>query len=174
MALIVEDGTGVTGANSYVSVADHVTYCATYGQTVTTQQAEINLRNAMDYIETQKYKGQKTDNADALQFPRQNLYVDNVLLPDDEIPAGLIKAQNECARSILSGVDPLAVQPRVTKEESFGPFKKVYMDNQPTTAENPRVDLFLEPYLLYVGGGISFKVITDKERVDGCCDGGVY
>lgn len=166
MTLIVEDGTGVANADTFVSAADHVTYCALYGETVTSQQAEINIRKFIDYMLTLKYKGTKTyaNTINILPFPRENLHIDCELLASDEVPLGIIKALNEGARAIGNGYDPLGVEERAIKTETFDVFSTTYMDNSNSIDVNPRVDIFLEPFLLYTGSLVNFKVETDVER----------
>jgi hypothetical protein len=70
------------------------------------------------------------------------------------------KALNEIGMSIQNGVNPVAVQPRVVKTETFDVFSKTYMDNQPTTDQNPKIAMFLNPLLANGGGKLSFKVVT--------------
>ncbi len=178
MTLIVENGTGVSNANSYVSVTDHVTYCANYGVTVTSQQAEINLRKFMDYIESlEGYKGCKTVKTQVLRFPRKNICIEGVLIDQNTIPWQLIKAQNEGALCIQNGVDKLAVRPIPIKTESFGPFSTTYMDNRETVETSMRTTLYLQPLLKNDISALHFKVETDRERCNGfndCNDGDYY
>ncbi len=171
MTLIVENGTGVTNANSYVSVSDHVAYCAAYGVTVTNSQAEINLRKFMDYIESLNgYKGCKTIKEQVLRFPRKNMYIDGVLIASNAIPWQLPKAQNEGALCIANGVDKLAVRTIPIKSEKFGPFETTYMDNRETVDTSMRTTLYLQPLLKNDISGIHFKVETDRERCNGYYD----
>lgn len=80
MALIVETGSGSTTAESYLSVADADTYLAAYGQTswaaTATGSKEIALRKATRYIDTKfsaRWKGKRSNETQALDFPRQNI-----------------------------------------------------------------------------------------------------
>ena len=55
MALIVEDGTGVSGAESYISVVDADDYHTNHGNTswgsADTTAKEIALRKASEYLD---------------------------------------------------------------------------------------------------------------------------
>ena len=75
MALIVEDGTGLETAESYVSVADAGTYCTAHNLTAWTGAdalKEAALRNATQYIDTTyNFRSAKSYQYQALEFPRQ-------------------------------------------------------------------------------------------------------
>lgn len=107
MALIVEDGTVVSNANSYVSVTDANLYLADRGITVTVSEGQI-LRGA-DYVNSfrTRFKGFKlTPIASSMQWPRSYVVLDERLLPDGTIPALIIDAQIEVALEIASNRDP--------------------------------------------------------------------
>jgi hypothetical protein len=96
-AIIVEDGTGVTNANSYVSEAEVRTYAEDRGITVGTDSAvAILIFNAMDYMNAQydeRWVGVKTDDANALAWPRTGICMNGVDIPDDVIPNDIKQAQ---------------------------------------------------------------------------------
>jgi hypothetical protein len=96
MALIVEDGSGVAGANSYVSVAEVRAWAGVRGLTLpaTDGAVEILVVKAMDFLESfrARFTGSKTDSAQALQWPRTGATLDGVALDDDVIPAELKSA----------------------------------------------------------------------------------
>jgi hypothetical protein len=97
MSLIKEDGTLVTDADTYASVADLDAYATNYGVTLptTTAEKETLLRKAMDYLAryTEKWKGTRVDDTQSLDWPRSGVYVDGVLRAEDEIPRELFYAQ---------------------------------------------------------------------------------
>lgn len=71
--LIVEDGTGLPGAESYVSIADCQTYATAHGLTFagTEPEQEAKLRNATTYLDTEyAYTGDRMTDAQALEWPR--------------------------------------------------------------------------------------------------------
>ena len=106
MTLIIEDGTGKSNSNTYASDAEYVAYAAARGRTIATSAAnrEIQLIKSMDYIEGHraKFKGTKNTQAQALQWPRYNVYIDTYYIDADEIPQDLKDAQMEAAIFINS------------------------------------------------------------------------
>jgi hypothetical protein len=88
--LVVEDGSGVAGANSYVSYDDAMAFAALRGFSLGPDQAtaEINLIQAADYLEAQRnrYQGWKTNDpavfvppeVQPLQWPRTWVFIDAV------------------------------------------------------------------------------------------------
>ena len=106
MTLTVEDGTEVTGANTYVTDVEFVAYAAARGMSIATSAAnrEIQLIKAMDYIEGHRarFKGNKNTQAQPLQWPRYSVYIDGFYLDDDEIPQELKDGQMEAAIFINS------------------------------------------------------------------------
>lgn len=106
MTLIVEDGTEVANANTYVSDGEYVAYAAARGKTIASSAAnrEIQLIKSMDYIEGHraKFKGCKNTRDQPLQWPRYNVTIDGYWVDNDEIPEELKEAQMEAAIFINS------------------------------------------------------------------------
>jgi len=104
MALIIEDGTAKSDAQSYATVVEMRSYADLRGATVPRtgtagdEQCEILLMKAMDYIEGQNFVGEKRTKEQALQWPRLYACVENWPINPDEIPRQLIQAQ--CALAI--------------------------------------------------------------------------
>jgi len=77
MTIIVEDGSGMANAESYLSVSDFKAYCDNRGMSYASQTdavIEQKLRIATGYIDTVKrYKGQRLLSAQSLEFPRASL-----------------------------------------------------------------------------------------------------
>lgn len=101
MALIIEDGTQVTGSNTYVSDIEYVAYAAARGKTIaaTAPLREIELIKAMDYIESHRrqFKGLKVAFDQSLQWPRFSVFIDGFDIGSDVIPDELQNAQMETA-----------------------------------------------------------------------------
>lgn len=77
MTLIVEDGTGLSSAESYVSVATATTYHAALGNTawatatLVEADVEVALRRATQYIDSHyRFRGEPLTSTQALAFPR--------------------------------------------------------------------------------------------------------
>lgn len=125
--IVVEDGTGKTNSNSYVSEADFGAYATDRGITVS-GTAAVLLIQAMDYIEQQPYKGIKGTDEQALQWPRYGVYVDSYYVGETVIPQLLKDALCEVALGIDAGNNPLASVDRTTKREKVGDIEVEYMD----------------------------------------------
>lgn len=97
MALVVEDGSGVTGATSYISLVNARAFATARGKTLSAVDAtaEAALIKAMDVIESYRarFQGAKVDRDQALQWPRSGVVVDGFSIDDDEIPTCLPQAQ---------------------------------------------------------------------------------
>lgn len=97
MALVIEDGSVVTGANSYVSEATGQAYADARGiEVAVTEQLLIK---AMDYLEAlrSEYQGTKVSGDQALQWPRSGVVVDEYPIDDETIPQCLKDAQCQLA-----------------------------------------------------------------------------
>ena len=93
MTVIVEDGSIVAGANSFVTIADVQAYASARGFSITTDETkiEIGITLSIDYMRSKNYIGDLVDDTQPLPFPRKN--IDNVL--DTEIPGDIKNAQVE-------------------------------------------------------------------------------
>jgi hypothetical protein len=110
MALVIEDGSGVTGANSYISEADARTYASDRGLTLPaagtgTDPLIALLIKAKDYIESfrAEFQGVKAASTNPLQWPRSGAYLDGYLIGDDEVPDVLPQAQAQLAIDAYNG-----------------------------------------------------------------------
>lgn len=116
MALIVENGSGVPNANSYVTVEEAREYAEARGYTVGDDDAVTVLAiKAMDYLAlfTEKWKGVRVFAEPALPFPRmQTAY------SIDAIPSNLKLAQMQLVVEQLA--DPtLLLTPSTNYRQGF-------------------------------------------------------
>lgn len=94
MALIVEDGSIVEGANSFVSVADAETFFASRGIEGPSTGWEIPLTLAMDQIMLMSFKGYRTDKSSPTPFPRTSIYdLEGNEYDNNTVPAAAITGQ---------------------------------------------------------------------------------
>lgn len=72
MALVVEDGTGIADAESYVSVSDFKTWAEKRSYVLPSADAEIEslLRKGCDFIERKSFVGEQEFATQTLAFPR--------------------------------------------------------------------------------------------------------
>ncbi len=136
MSIIVEDGSNVAGANSYVSLIDARVILNSLGQDLDANDttAEQQLLNSMVYIEAfrEKYKGQRTERSQPLQWPRIGVCIDDFVLDTDVIPQDLINAQVFAAYEFSTGVvlQPTLAGQVVQSEEVVGAVKVSYFDTR--------------------------------------------
>lgn len=119
MALIIEDGSIVAGANSYATTDQLVAYASARGtdlSTLTTTQQEVLLIKAMDYIEARRgrFQGCKTNEDQALQWPRYDVWVDGYSVDSDSMPPELISAQ----LALATEANSQTLQPNQLPEDS--------------------------------------------------------
>lgn len=128
MALIVEDGTGLANADSYVSVADADIYASAMGHfawtdvAVTVEQKEVALRRATQYIDAEyTFRGSVLDPDQALEWPREEYSwpIRAVVHACCEL------AVRGLSTALLSDVDASSV-----KREKVGQIETEYFDPQ--------------------------------------------
>ena len=109
MTITVEDGTGLTGADAYISVADADTYFSAIGDTTWsaagTTEKEQAIVQATRYMEKRfgnKWKGLIASSTQALGWPRDYVYDERGTELDDQVPGAIAKACAEYAKHALS------------------------------------------------------------------------
>lgn len=95
MALVIEDGTGVAGANSYITVAEAREFADLRSLFLPLSDADVEalIIKAFDYLEGLDYKGEPANPPQAAEFPRRNLYIQGILFSESSIPYKLKQAQ---------------------------------------------------------------------------------
>jgi hypothetical protein len=106
MSLTVEDGSIVSGAESYVSVADADAYFTKMANAVWTGDdtvKEAALRRSTQYLDSEYlFKGNRVQMTQALRWPRTGLVVDDVIIPFTVVPEPIRTACMELAVRSLS------------------------------------------------------------------------
>ena len=112
MAIVIEDGSIVAGANSFITVAEWETYLEVYGKNATgdTTAKETNLIKAQRAISTRYiFDGSPVEQAQATCLPRDwSRKIKGFTIASDAIPQDFKDAQAELAFDIQSGSDPFA------------------------------------------------------------------
>jgi hypothetical protein len=90
VALIIETGAGVPGAESYISVEDADQYHSDFGNTEwapkTLEEKEIALRKGTQYLDVNySWYGDKTNDNNALEWPRTGVSKPSGLLVADNV-----------------------------------------------------------------------------------------
>ena len=153
---------GGESSNSYVTNAEAGLFYADRPQSAdwdalgSAQDGWLIL--ATDRLEQEKYQGERTDDDQALSFPRVDVVVDGIEVDNDVIPPEIKRAQMKYAL-ILSGEDnPLAN----TGLEGFRRLKVDVIDMEPVEgykAGNLPFDVQREIQPLLAGGsGHQFRV----------------
>lgn len=110
MAIVVEDGTIVAGANSWVTRDDFIAYAAARGVIVAdTSAADVSLIKACDHINSlePRLKGSLVDRDQSTAYPRTDLEIENWHWGKTEIPRQVLNAQLSLAMEYSAGQDPL-------------------------------------------------------------------
>ena len=101
MALILETGSIVAGANTYVGVEDVRAYADARGLTLPEPDGDVEvlLVKAMDFLEAQegRMQGARVDKDQELSWPRSGVTVNGFELGEDAIPKQLKNAQCQLA-----------------------------------------------------------------------------
>lgn len=154
MTLVVEDGTGLTDAESYCSVAAASAYLANLGDTAFSGLAddttrEQALRKATNYMEQRfrtRWKGERTTQAQALSWPRYDAVIDCWLQPADAVPPEVV---NACAllaaKSVAEDLNADLTQQVI--RERVGPIETEYSANSPQSKRYTAVEQMLAPFL---------------------------
>jgi len=105
MAVVVEIGTGVAGANSFVTEAQFGVFADARGLTVT--NAEQSLIKAMDYLLSVEggMAGARTHESQETPYPRTGTKLHGVSVASDAIPPTLKSLQMMVAIEIEKGTD---------------------------------------------------------------------
>lgn len=177
MSLIVEDGSGIANAESYISVADATAYHAARGNAAWAALANDTLREqmlrkatgAMLQLYRSRWAGWRVSATQALDWPRA--YVErtdfanlssitpppNLLgayyYPSNTVPADVQNACAELALRAISG-DLLPDVGRVAKREKVDVIEVEYADGAPAVTTFRAVELMLQPYLQKQGGSM--------------------
>jgi hypothetical protein len=112
MALIIEDGTIVANANSFITVAEWEAYLTLYGKQATGTEAdkETSLIKAQRAISTRyTFDGALVEQAQATCLPRNwTKNIKGFTVASNIVPQDFKDAQAELAFDIQGGADPFA------------------------------------------------------------------
>lgn len=166
MALIIEDGSIVANANSYVSISEIRDYATARGVDLPVDDSAVEVMaiKAMDYIESfrDQYKGQEVEpGVQPLSWPRKYAIINGVEFPSNSIPNQLKLAQSRAVIDINDGVD---LQPsgssggQFLTKQKIGPIEREFSEaayleygNSPITTA---LDALLGPL---IGRGIGIN-----------------
>lgn len=144
MALVVEDGSVVAGANSYITLAEFKAWAddrgIAYGtDSVVTQQ----IYRAMDYFERLIFIGFKANENQPLQWPRTEALIDGYYADATEIPPQVKIAVYEAVVVEAAGDSELETQDRRTIREKVGDIEVQYAENSSNRKITPALQYAL-------------------------------
>lgn len=165
MAVIVETGAIVAGANAYISAADADSYHADRGitlwATLSTNEKEQAIIRAADYMERQyasRFKGERVSSAQTMSWPRVGAVVYGISVASNTVPQQVAAANAEMAFIAASGALYSVVESQTVESVTVGPISRKL--SAPRNGGQRRfavVDSLLRD--LVRGGGASIELI---------------
>lgn len=152
MALVVETGAGLAGAESYISVADADARHTALGNSAWTGDDSVKeaaLRKATEYMEQafrSRWSGVRRTGTQALSWPRAYVLVDGYGVESDVVPSIVANACADLALKALSE-DLNADLERAVVRKKVGPLETEYDRASPQSKRYRAVDMALAPYL---------------------------
>lgn len=171
VTLIVEDGSIVPGANSFVSEDQIVAYAAARGVTLPfstdpeKDKVAILGIKAMDYEWIMPWKGELVDVNQTTPWPRKNVTLPTMAWPDDAIPPAVIESQFQLTLLANAGtvLIPTSTGSGMLIKEKIGPIENVYSEKVGVSTDGmpifPGISALLEPWLLGSMDGIVTAMI---------------
>lgn len=159
--LIIEDGSNVANANSYVDLAFAREFAESRGLELPTDDNELSVQilRSMDFIESYRsqYQGSKTNCDQALQFPREDLCIDDCEVANNVIPL-ILKQAVVMGASFEFGGESLQVNSdgrEVASERVEGAVSVSYFQNGQSSGQTffKAIDSLISP-LFRSGSGI--------------------
>lgn len=138
MTITVEDGSLVSGANSYVNLAEARAYVEARGAALPVDDgdAEVVILKAMDRLESfsNQFKGYRVERDQPLSWPRSGVVIEDWAWGSDEIPRQLLNAQLALILEINAGEDPFNPSATTTLPQTrkkVGPIEVEYAAPRP-------------------------------------------
>lgn len=155
LALTVETGAGVEGANSFATLAQARDFALLRGVVLSATDSVLTayLVKATDWLKQKSYLGTKTNAGEAyLPWPRSGLIVDEEVFDEDTVPSAIVEATCQLCIEQQNGaiLFPALVDPEV-KREKIGPIDTEYVTGR-TSPRMPAVDAILAPWIVQRGG----------------------
>ena len=164
MALVVEDGTGLSNSESYISVTDATSYHAARDNPdwLLITDKEAALRKATDYmiqVYRSLWQGYRSITAQALDWPRQsvynNEYPEEIAIASNIVPVEIKNACAELALKTYTDEVLLTDEEQKLTQETIGPITVKYSDNSTTsTKQYSSVSAILKPFLKTSGSQV--------------------
>lgn len=149
MALVIEDGTGVAEADSFVTAQAIVDFALKRGIIITLEAAEIHAIKAMDYFYTLCLLGEVAfPGVQWVPYPRMGLIAgDTEAGFEYEIPRNVTLAQLHLAVDSFNGIELVPsrkAEPKL-KRRKTGPIEREYFEAVDYLPDLPMVDALMSP-----------------------------
>lgn len=170
-SIIVEDGSLVPGANSFVSVAEAKAYAQARKEPFPADDGDIEslLMHAMDFLETYRrlFTGQKASATQKTLYPRIDSTVDGLPFPSDAIPDELKNAQMQLAVDCYSigDLQPTTTGYAVAKEKvdfievEYASGGRLSGQAPPAQPAFPKAEAWLESLVTAGGSGAFLSTV---------------
>jgi hypothetical protein len=158
VTLIVEDGSIVADANSFVTEAQIVAYAAARGVTLAFNTdpekdavAILGIK-AADYLKIMPWKGEVVDPTQTMPWPRKNIVTPT--WPEDAIPLAVVEAQLQLTLLANAGTVLIPTSSGIGYliKEKIGPIENVYSEKVGVSSDGlpilPGIAALLDPWLL--------------------------
>lgn len=158
VTLIVEDGTIVADANSFVNEQQIVDYAKMRGVTLPFSTdadkdavAILGIK-AADYLRIMPWKGEVVSDTQTMPWPRKNILIPT--FPEDKVPAAVVEAQLQLTLLVNGGTEliPTSAGTGFLIKEKIGPIENMYSEKVGVSTDGlpilPGVSALLDPWLL--------------------------
>ena len=171
MALIVEDGTGLADADSYISLVDARAWGVKFGYTLPIDDEEANVslrRGALDVdLFEDSFAGQRLNDTQSLAWVRINAYkcsgYNQIPIDSDVVPNEAKYAQVIYANARFLGITVRANDDGlgVASKEVVGAVKVAYFDNGKTgkSINITEAEDMLSSLLCVGDGGLTIRTV---------------
>jgi hypothetical protein len=167
MTLVVEDGTAKTDSNSYLSVAAADAYLASVGktawaslETAEKEAALIQGTRALDAYYGRMFIGERSDDEQALRWPRSNavddegIELDANLVPSDVVAGAALMALMASTQDLFADdLSPSSVEESTLRVGPITISEKIRGGSN----ENPFREIDLVMTRVLASGGTSFE-----------------
>jgi hypothetical protein len=149
MTLVIEDGSIVSGADSYVTISEYTAWAnKRFGASRSTAPSsdgdtEALIYRATDYFESQSFKGFIVEDGQPMQWPRSWVVIDGYSVENSEIPKEVKTAIYELAYAQETGAGQMNQIERAKKKTKVDVIEVEYADNASSRTLNPSVSLSL-------------------------------
>ena len=109
----------------------------------------VQLQLALDWLELQPFKGEKTDPLQALEWPRDG---------NTDVPDKIVQAQLEAALVYNAGGNLMASIGKMVTEKTVGPITTKWSEKGPQTIAYPKLSMLLRGYVSGGYGSTQFNV----------------